>query len=246
MIKFLMVDVESITSGIPRSNFSETVLEELADKILESGGILSPLLLKKIGSNQYEVIDRHLEYYAAVRAKEKNSDQGEMVNALIIPPETEDVVLKQVEALRKVETTNTSTSIPTERTNNDSGLTNLELRIEKRINDLKAEQARDRQKFEDELRDIKKQIPSKTTPLDVFNDFKLSELAFRLKSAGLSENAAIKIAESVEKERQQKRFESLSDVVTRVKIASGKKQIKGMSGDKMVSIIDSWSRTLFI
>lgn len=105
MTKFLIVEIEGVTSSIPRSNFDETDLDILADSILESGGILKPLVLKKIGFEKYEVIDGHFEYYAAVKAREKNPNRGEIVNAFIIPTEKEDAVLNQVSFLQRVETT---------------------------------------------------------------------------------------------------------------------------------------------
>jgi hypothetical protein len=99
MIKFSMVDVESVTSSVPRSNFDEAALDTLADMILESGGILKPLVLKKTGFEQYSVFDGHFEYYAAVRAREKNPREGEMVNAWIVSSESESAVVKQAETL---------------------------------------------------------------------------------------------------------------------------------------------------
>lgn len=103
MTTFLMVDVESITSSIPRSNFLETDLDLIADMILESKGILKPLVLKKIGFEQYEVVDGHFEYYAAVRAREKNPSEGETVNSLIVSSVQEKAVLKQAAALKSLE-----------------------------------------------------------------------------------------------------------------------------------------------
>ncbi|WP_335064975.1 hypothetical protein [Nostoc sp.] len=93
---------------------------------------------------------------------------------------------------------------------------------------------------------IESQIPKQITPLDAFNSLSLLELTFRLRTAGFTDKKAVQVAESAEKERKNKNFESLKDVLARVKIASGKKQIKGISGDKMVDIVDSWSRILFI
>ncbi|MDB9373255.1 hypothetical protein [Nodularia sphaerocarpa] len=103
MTNFLIVEVESVNSSVPRSHFKEADLEIIADLILESGEILKPLVLKKIGFEKYEVIDGHLEYYAAVRAREKNPNRGEIVNAFIIPTEKEVAALNQVVALKGVE-----------------------------------------------------------------------------------------------------------------------------------------------
>ncbi|BDI18633.1 hypothetical protein ANSO36C_44350 [Nostoc cf. commune SO-36] len=73
MINFSLVDVKSITSNEPRSSFSEADLENLADIIIETGGIIRPLVVKVTGVESYTVVDGHFEYYAAVKAREKKS-----------------------------------------------------------------------------------------------------------------------------------------------------------------------------
>ncbi len=115
MTKFSIVEIEGVTSSVPRSNFEETDLDTLADSILESGGILKPLVLKKIGFEKYEVIDGHFEYYAAVRAREKNPNRGEIVNAFIIPDEKEDAVLNQVAFLQSSTTAEKIVNPPDEK-----------------------------------------------------------------------------------------------------------------------------------
>ncbi|HYX14843.1 MAG TPA: ParB N-terminal domain-containing protein [Nostoc sp.] len=246
-----MVDVETVTSNIPRSNFKETDLETLADLILESGGILKPLVVKKTGFEQYEVVDGHFEYYSAVRAREKNPNEGDMVSALIISSENEDVALKQIASLKAIDSSNkpgVKTPIKTSYSESISKNNDFNL-LEKQINDLRSELAqerRERQELYEALKLIESQIPKQTTPLDAFNSLSLLELTFRLRTAGFTDKKAVQVAESVEKERKKKKFESLKDVLARVKIPSGKKQIKGISGDKMVDIVDSWSRILFI
>jgi ParB-like nuclease domain len=84
MIKCFFVDVKSIKSALPKSNFAESELEQLADLILETDGLLRPLILQEIKAGTYQVIEGHREYYAAVRAKEKNVVKAEMVNAFVI------------------------------------------------------------------------------------------------------------------------------------------------------------------
>lgn len=85
MTEYYLVDVKSIQSTTPRSKFKVDQLETLAQSILETGGLLSPLLLKQTGPESYEVLAGDLEYYAAVRAKEIDPRKGEMVNAFVIP-----------------------------------------------------------------------------------------------------------------------------------------------------------------
>ncbi|NDJ25126.1 chromosome partitioning protein ParB [Nostoc sp. B(2019)] len=250
MTEFFMLDVSSITSSVSRSNFQEADLENLADMILESGGILKPLVLKKIGFEKYEVIDGHFEYYASVRAREKNPSEGEMVNSLIISSEKEEAVLKQAAVLRSAEPFDKSSTTLIKTNHSESNSTNSDFSLlEKQINNLRlelAQERQERQKLYDTIKLIESQIPKQVTPLDVFNSLSLVELTFRLRTAGFTDKKAVQVAESVDKERTKKRFESLKDVLARVKVATGKKQVKGISGEKMVDIVDSWSRILFI
>jgi ParB-like chromosome segregation protein Spo0J len=84
MIKCFFVDVKSIKSDLPKSNFVESELEQLADLILATDGLLRPLILQEIKAGKYQVIEGHREYYAAIIAKEKNIAKAEMVNAFVV------------------------------------------------------------------------------------------------------------------------------------------------------------------
>ena len=77
--------------------FPKKQIEQLADMILESEGVLNVILLTQTGINSYNVLVGDLEYYAAVRAKEKNPRQGEMINAVIVQPSNQEILLKQAE-----------------------------------------------------------------------------------------------------------------------------------------------------
>ncbi|MBE9038770.1 ParB/Srx family N-terminal domain-containing protein [aff. Roholtiella sp. LEGE 12411] len=247
MINFSMVDVKNITSTVARSNFAEADLENLADLIIETGGIVKPLVVKMTGVENYTVVDGHFEYYAAVRAREKNSRKGEMVNAFVVSSKVEDLVLKQVAVTESLVSTAQPSKTRDEKANKESSrIANLELRLEKQLNELKSEFSQERQRIDTKLKQIENQIPKQISPLDVFNNLSLSDLALRLRNAGFSEQQAVKVAESVEKERNKKKFEALSDVVERIKIKHGKKQIKGITSDRMVILLDTWSRTLSV
>ncbi len=101
MIKCYFLDVKSIISDVPRSNFVESKLEKIADSILESDGLICPLVVEEIGVNKYTVIDGHQEYYAAVIAKEKNIGKAEMVNAFVIPANTRSSAIEQLNLLKQ-------------------------------------------------------------------------------------------------------------------------------------------------
>jgi predicted nucleic acid-binding OB-fold protein len=247
-MKFYTVDVKNITSDIPSANFADNAINSLAELIIESGGIIRPLILTTIGLETYKVVDGHFEYYAAVRAREKNPRQCEMVNAFVISPNHEDKVLKQVSLFKESKSDNQSqfhTLIENQDVKPKYASNNYHL-LEKQIQELRAEVAQERQRLFDAIKVIETQTHKQITPLEVFNTLPLIEIVMRLKTAGFTDKKAVQIAESIEKERKNKKFESLKDVIQRIKISSGKKQIKGISGEKMIDIVDSWSRILFV
>jgi hypothetical protein len=234
MTELLRVEIESVNSSQSRSSFSEADLDLIADRILESGGLLKPLVLKKIGFEKYDVVDGHFEYYAAVRAYEKNPHASE-VNALIISPEREDVVIKQVEALKGLSLPKQQSKTPTDTTNSDFQLTNIELRIEKQSNDFRAELSREIQRLEDKFKKIESQIPQKVEPLESLNSLNQDELAVRLERSRII--GAEKIAKAIvdaRHEKKQQKFEDYRDVV---------KSVKGLGEKTILTIIDAWSRS---
>ncbi|WP_334940843.1 chromosome partitioning protein ParB [Nostoc sp.] len=233
-----MVDVESVTSNIPRSNFEEADLEILADLILESGGILKPLVLKKTGFEQYEVVDGHFEYYSAVRAREKNSSEGDMVSALIISSEKEDIALKQIASLKGIYSSAKPVTPELETTKLEPRLANLELRLEKQFNEFKSEFLQERQRTDSKLKQLENLIPQnseQSNPLRLFNSLDKDELSIKLQRARIPN--AEKIAKAIEEARHKKpkqEFEDYRDVV---------KSVKGLAEKRILTIIDEWSRS---
>lgn len=241
-----LVAVRKITSSVPRSNFTDNHLEQAARLILEAEGIINPIVLHRTSVESYEVVDGHFEYYAAARAREIDPRKGEMIGAFIIEDENEEVLKQQVKLLRQQQPTatipNTSglNGSELQLINLESRQTNLESRIETRLNELKAEQARNMQKIEDEIQEIRNQFQKRIDPLEAFNSSNESELISKLRMVGIIGKKASKVIEKISSERKKQKFNSLSDVMARVKIKIGKREEKGISSEKMVEIIDSW------
>lgn len=99
MIKCYFVDVNNISSDLPRSSFVESELEQLANLILKTDGLLRPLILKESGIEKYTVVQGHREYYAVLTAKEKDSSKAEMVNAFVISPQIQQSAIEQLSLL---------------------------------------------------------------------------------------------------------------------------------------------------
>lgn len=112
MAEFGRVEVKSIRTDEPRSNFSEAQLDQLADLLLKGEGALRPVIVKQIDYANYKLIDGTLSYYAAVRAQEKDARRGEMVNAFIIKlKEDETLAKQQIEALNHGEQSTTANRV---------------------------------------------------------------------------------------------------------------------------------------
>ncbi len=245
MIDFYLVDVKSIRSDVPRSNFIEDDLDKLADIIIESEGIIKPVVLKQTGVEEYSVIDGHFEYYVAVRAREKNPRKGEMVNAFVISPKVEDLVIKQTKLLKTVENPEPEKNLSPQKVKSQPFANNQLSALEKQISELRIELAQELQKLYSAINQPKSQTNTENlTILEAFNKLNARDLIFRLKTVNFSDKKAAEVAEKVEKERKEP-FTSLSNVIERVKLKSGKKETKAISEKKMLQIVDTWSQLSF-
>jgi ParB-like nuclease domain len=100
MIKCYFVDIKDISSDLPRSSFAESDLEQLANLILATDGLIRPLIIKESGAEKYTVIEGHREYYAALTAKKKNSSKAEMVNAFVINENIQSSAIEQLKLIK--------------------------------------------------------------------------------------------------------------------------------------------------
>ena len=196
-----LVAVKKITSTVPRDNFADRDLEKVAQLILELGGLINPIILRRNGMDAYEIVDGDFEYYAAAKAREINPQKGETIGAFILEPENEELLLEQVQALRKSAKTdnlvenpetgffeeNTS-SQPADSIKNpvslvespslEQRLTNIEAQFASQINELKAEYAREKQVLSQSIQEIENRILQQVSLLveaglaNRINDFK--------------------------------------------------------------------------
>lgn len=244
-MNFSFVDVKSITSDVPRSNFAESDLENLADIILKSEGIIRPVVVKATGIESFSVVDGHFEYYAAVRAKEKDARKGEMVNAFVISPKLEDLVIKQAAILRNTDSSEKplQTSSNASNTSNisnifntdklESRLQNLELRLEKQINEFNSKISQERQTTDEELKQLKNRIPQPSHPLTLLNTLDEEQLALKLQRSKIPN--AEKLAEVITTAREKKSDSKFTDYRDAIN------SVKGLGEKRMLSIIDEWS-----
>ncbi len=101
MIKCYFVDIKDISSILPRSHFIESDLEQIADLVLATDGLIRPLILKESGGEKYTVIEGHREYYAVLKAREKDRSKVEMVNAFVINDNIQSSAIEQLKLLNE-------------------------------------------------------------------------------------------------------------------------------------------------
>jgi competence ComEA-like helix-hairpin-helix protein len=101
MLLTKLLETEYISSNRRKEEFSETEIEELAGKILLANGVINPIVVKQVGPLSYAVVEGHLEFYAALRAKEINPGFEEIqVFILTDDPKIDDAIREQVRLLR--------------------------------------------------------------------------------------------------------------------------------------------------
>ncbi|RKZ92817.1 MAG: hypothetical protein DRR19_03115 [Candidatus Parabeggiatoa sp. nov. 1] len=94
-ISHAIVMVEDIHSSLPRTEFSETDLDDAAQLILKMQGTITPPILLETGVDSYTVLDGYFEYYAALRAEEIDPLKGETINAYVVESEEEKPAYEQ-------------------------------------------------------------------------------------------------------------------------------------------------------
>lgn len=208
-----LVAVKRITSAVSRSNFADRDLDKLARLILDSGGLINPIIVRRTSMDSYEIVDGNFEYYAAARAREIEPQKGETIGAFILEEENEELLLEQLEILRKTafaviadqnetpqelsitenvaenETPETSSSF-------EQRLTTIEARLENQINELKAEHVREKQVLAERIQEFENLI-SQQLPLLI--EAQLASRINELKSEPASEKPTlVETVQSVE------------------------------------------------
>ena len=229
-----LVAVKRITSAVPRSNFAEADLEKLARLILESGGLINPIIVRRNGMDAYEIVNGDFEYYAAARAKEIEPLKGETIGAFILEEENEELLLEQLKILKKTAITEKKSisEVPQQSSSFEQRLTNIETRLENRMNELKAEYTREKQALIERVKEVESRIPKPVPLLEALNTQEPSKLAINLKNAGIASQT---MRENIIAQRDLEPFTSFENVVQR---------IKGLGEKTMIKVIDNWQRYL--
>ena len=205
MWKFLRVDITDINPSLPRETFSETELENLANLIIEMGGLIRPAILKKADNKKvderYNIISGDLEYYASVIANQKVPDI-EMINAFVVDKEAENIALQQMQLLSPspgLITTPEKIDNPLE-----LRMSNLEKRLETQLQAIREEYQKEIKRLEEKIIILPPPPPSKSI-LELLNSCDANQL----KKAGINRTVTANFL-------KEKPFVSLNDITERV------------------------------
>jgi ParB family chromosome partitioning protein len=210
MWKFLRVDITDINPSVPRETFSETELENLANLIIEMGGLIRPAILKKADNKKvderYNIISGDLEYYASVIANQKVPDI-EMINAFVVDKEAENIALQQIQLLSP------SPGLITRSEKIDNPLelrmSNLEKRLETQLQAIREEYQKEIKRLEEKIIISPPSPPSPPSKsiLELLNSCDANQL----KKVGIPPASVNDFL----KKRSEKPFDSLEDVQRR-------------------------------
>jgi hypothetical protein len=226
MWKFLRVDITDINPSVPRETFSETELENLANLIIEMGGLIRPAILKKADNKKvderYNIISGDLEYYASVIANQKVPDI-EMINAFVVDKEAENIVLQQIQLLSPfpgIITTHEKIDNPLE-----LRMSNLEKRLETQLQAIREEYQKEIKRLEEKI------IISPPTPRHSPPSKSILELlntcdANQLKKGGILPASVNDFL----KKRSEKPFDSLEDILNR--------PVSGVKEKRLIKLVD--------
>lgn len=225
MWKFLRVDITDINPSVPRETFSETELENLANLIIEMGGLIRPAILKKADNKKvderYNIISGDLEYYASIIANQKVPDI-EMINAFVVDKEAENIALQQIQLLSPspgLITTPEKTDNPLE-----LRVSNLEKRLETQLQAIREEYQKEIKRLEEKIIISPPSHPSPPSKsiLELLNTCDANQLnKARIPPASVNDFL---------KKRSEKPFDSLEDILNR--------PVSGVKEKRLIKLVD--------
>lgn len=235
MTEFARLDVKEIKASVPRANFTEAKIEQAADLILASGGVVRPLVVKQTDIDSYELIDGALEYFAAVRAREKDPRRGELVNAFIVSPKQDATIREQLAVLNNDSRSDPVPPPPVGGTSIDAlsaFITNFVVSSEARINETRELATQTERKLASEVKRLEQQIDIRKGPkdlLDLINTAELDDLRAKLAFHG-ADKGKIEAICNARQQQKNGQFETYQALLTAA---------KGLGERGLLRLIDS-------
>lgn len=251
MTEFAQVDVKEVQTDVPRANFTEAEIEQLADLILASGGVIRPLVVKQVDIDRYDLLDGAFEYYGAMRAREKDPRQGELVNAFVVTAKTEATIQQQIEALGRDEPVSLASRLsldngetgdgkaekpidtPPTRDELSTFITNFVASSEARINAMREELLQTKLAQDSRIGQLEKTLAEKTENdlLETINTLPEAELMTQL--SFYMDAAKAKAICAARATKADEHFQSYLDLL---------ESTKGLGEKGLIGLIDKWQQ----
>lgn len=221
MTEFARLDLKEIRTDVPRANFTEAKIEHLADLILASGGVIRPLIVKQVAIDCYELMDGALDYYASVRAREKDPRRGELVNAFIVPLKEQEVIKAQLTSLKEEQPQVVSPAAPTSPASDQLAafITNFVVGSEARIHEMRELIRQNQRAVEADIKQLYK-LAEKENPLgdllDLINSLPVDDLKAKLAFHG-ADKTKIEAICTARQQRGNRGFETYQELLRAVK-----------------------------
>ena len=218
MTEFARLDIKEIKASVPRANFTEAKIEQAADLILASGGVVRPLVVKQTDIDSYELIDGALEYFAAVRAREKDPRRGELVNAFIVSPKQDATIREQLAVLNNDSRPDPVPPPSVGGTSIDAlsaFITNFVVSSEARINETRELATQTERKLASEVKRLEQQIDIRKGPkdlLDLINTAELDDLRAKLAFHG-ADKAKIEAICTARQQQKNGQFQTYQELL---------------------------------
>jgi hypothetical protein len=230
MVSFAKVDVKEIRTHLNRSNFSEAEIEKLADLILAGDGLSRPLILRRLGVEEYNLVAGELEYFAAVRAREKEPQKAEMVNAILVSGEEETTIEEQIKLLNTSAQVTPVSVMPSPATVNSEWITSFETRL----SNFREEFFQSTRQYDARLNALEKNISEDVhlSLLEAINTLDEQKLLIELSRCGMVSKKGEAVV-AARRERKENGFASYQDL---------EKSVKGLGASGILRLIDTWDR----
>lgn len=218
MLEFFTVDITSISSNVPESSYTEDSINGLAEDIIHLGTLVTPILLVEESIDSYKVVDRHLEFYASLKAYEQNPEEFDTVNAFILDELVNtDIVKQHIEhrnSQKKVDTKNT-VNVPVATTEHpqDLSISALKDMFLTELSQHKRQLERIEQSLSNKGSSTTESVSQTLQLIDFINTSTTTDLEERLRTYKVKKN----VIASILRMREQNHFINYEDFISRTK-----------------------------
>ncbi len=236
-IKVVIVDLESIhPPKFPAG--SETLVETLANTIVNLRGLLHLPVLYSLGIEEYELISGHTEFYAYLKAREFDDSLPDRLTVLVADKKNEADIQKQLQTVAP----ESKSAVKPTTTNEPVDFGNLEAKLERLFGS--------QQKSIDSLQTtlltkLEQALPQPLPILVAFDRVTEPAIALQIsnKLAFLGDAKVKKILALLQAAKKNGQdLTSIANVQIALTATRGGKQTKVIGDKKMLEILDRWQQ----